>query len=69
MAHMTTRGRMSLERSWKEEVRSMQQRGIDDVYLWIMAGERVASIYNSGCHDQQDHIMFVPMITSESALD
>ena len=43
MAHMTTRGRMSLERSWKEEVRSLQPRGTDDVYLWIMAGERVAA--------------------------
>ena len=69
MAHMTTRGRMSLERSWKEEVRSMQQRGMDDVFLWIMAGERVAEIHNSGCVDHTNHIMCVPMIAGEIALN
>ena len=62
MAHMTTRGRMSVEKSWKEEVRSMKQRGIDDSHLWILAGERVAARYNMGCTDQADHILFVPMI-------
>ena len=62
---MTTKGRMSMERSWKEEVKSMQQKGVDDVYLWIMAGERVAGIHNSGCAAQTDNIIFLPMLTSE----
>ena len=69
MSHMKTIGRMSIEKSWKEEVRSMKQRGIDDSYLWIKAGERVVETYNMGCTDQADHILFVPMIERTSSTD
>ena len=60
---------MSEEKTWKEEIRSMEQRGIDGPYLWILAGERVAAIYSSGCADQADHIMCVPIIERKSSLD
>ena len=69
MAHMTTIRRMSIEKSWKEEVRRMTQREIDDSHLWILAGERVAARYNMGCTDQADHILFVPMIERKSSID
>ena len=69
MAHMEERGRMSIEKSWQEEVRRMKQRGVDDSYLWIKAGERVVEIYNMGCTDQAEHILFVPMIERTSSTD
>ena len=57
---------MSLERSWKEEIRSMQIRGQDESYLWIMAGRRVVQMYNSGTVDEDEHICCVPMVTADA---
>ena len=64
LSHMKTTERMSLERSWKEEVRRMQIRGQDESYSWIMAGRRVVQMYNSGTVDEDEHICFVPMVTA-----
>ena len=69
MAHTTTIGRMSIEKSWKEEVRSMNHRGIDDSYSLILVGERVVARYNMGCTDQTDHVLVVPMIERKSSTD
>ena len=60
---------MRIEKSWKKEIRSTKHRGINDSYLWIMAGERVVARYNMGCTDQADHILFVPMIERKSSTD
>ena len=64
LSHMKTMERMSLERSWKEEVQSMQMRGQDESYSWIMAGRRVVQMYNSGTVNEDEHIRFVPMVTA-----
>jgi len=64
LGHMNTMERMSLENSWKEEVRRMQLRGQHESYSWIMAGSRVVQEYNSYTNDPNEHIRFVPMIAA-----
>ena len=69
MSHITTIGRMSIRKSWKEEARSMKHRGIDDSFSLILVDERVVARYNMGCTDQADHILFVSMIERKSSTD
>ena len=63
LAHMRTRERMSLERTWQGEVQRQQHRGNDDVYSWITSGAYVVQTHNSGCAVEEDHIRFVPMVS------
>ena len=57
---------MSLEKSWKEEVRRMQTRGQHESYSWIMAGSLVVQMYNSGVVDKDEYIYFVPMVSADT---
>lgn len=65
LTHMNTSERMSLERTWKEEVRRMETRGQDDSYLWIMAGRHVVGMYNNDIISNDEKIQFVPMVNAD----
>ena len=69
LAHMRTRERMSLERTWQGEVQRQQHRGNDDVYSWITSGAYVVQTHNSGCAVEEDHIRFVPMVSPNALTD
>ena len=48
LSHMNTRERMGLEGSWKFSIQDLQQRGYNDTFTWINAGENIVQNYNNG---------------------
>ena len=62
LSHMSTRERMSLERSWKLLIEDMRTRGIDDSYAWIDAGARIVETYNNR-YDIDERIIFTRCIS------
>ena len=69
LSHMTESDRMSLERSWKELVRTMTRQGQRDTYSWINSGARVVDSYNVGTDVDDERIRFVLCITSAAVND
>ena len=69
LAHMRTRERMSLERTWQGEVQRQRHRGKGDVYSWITAGAYVVQTHNSDCAVEEDHIRFVLMVSPDATSD